>query len=317
MLGMNEQAHFIPKDIALPEMRMRSKSHLLIQASREFGSQFDQKELDSFVNERVIGIKTKKGVDILLIDFDHNEDSIHPITQAYLASPKTQIIAPEYFGPDLQRHKVYTSKRITSYIKHLPLPAKTKAGHTNRLSYAQQIAEYCRQIDKPIAVADIANQPLYMEYRFGQRVGTAVLSWMAYGISMDSIFLAPFIANLTWGQSITKQFDKEIGIFNKDKVSNVERLITDMEQARRLYLAKGLEQIAEEYGRGEQIVALYPKAHGIRVADILTNPKPGADKVRRILYKTIAPGLDYSVRNWDYDKQQEKWGLTSEKKIPA
>ncbi len=87
----------------------------------------------------------------------------------------------------------------------------------------------------------------------------------------------------------------------------------DFEQARRLYAARGIEQLTQEYpplarpGKHEpQIVVIYPKAHGIRITDNIVNPNRGLDKAKDIVYKLFGPGLDFSVRQWAWKDSSQK-----------
>lgn len=276
---------------------------------------FQRKKIYDFVENNVLGIKSN-GVDVLSINFRHGNPNLDPLTKAYLSSPRTQLVIAEYFKPDLDRSGIYSGK-LARTVHYSP-----------RLKATAQLDKTFQDTGKPIAVVDIANKPSYEIAYLLNRLAPSVETFAALPfIDQRTLLALPLAALIAYSTCIDLQELFQRGVFNRKKVTKYERLVIDLEQARRLFVAKGIHQITrdmpEEAKADSQIVALYPKAHGIRVADILTRPKPFADTARSALYKTIAPFLDYSVRTYEHKSGEEKgleegqWQLISNKKIPV
>ena len=124
------------------------------------------------------------------------------------------------------------------------------------------------------------------------------------------------------------------GIYNKDKISKLQSLYISMEDARRIYAAKGLKTLAQDYnreypssnrGNRNQIAVVYPKAHASRIVDYMTSKNAfvkGMETAKKFLYSL--PNLDYSYRIYNWKDTLAKvsnkpelaaWQLTTEKKF--
>lgn len=263
-------------------------------------------DIETFIDQKITGIRLN-GVDVLSIDIDH-KGLLDPITVAYLNASRTKVIMPEYFHPELvENGGIFSSMRESSTDP--------------RLSFAQNISTILQQSGKDIAVADIANRPSYEITHLLSRylpylgvLGSAALATRTgtagllgdIGLAVN----APAAALMT-GNS--HQEMSKTGIFNPDRIPRLDRFIPDWEQARRLILAKGVEQVTTEYRptgkQGEvtpQIILLYPQAHGIRMADILENPHPFMDKAQAAAYRLLGPTMDFSVRTYRWKNSLQK-----------
>lgn len=298
-----------------------STQEILNLATADFGKQMfsgalSKGQVEQFVNQRVIGAKLN-GFNILSIDFEHDEGSVNPVLQAYIKSPNTKMVVPEYFYPEM------TEWLDSDLIKFYRKTNDWQQGHQDRVDFAERLAETFKEANKLVAVTDIANKPLYPFIRGSFRAFPGFLS-IAAGINeslkggndgiLSSFLYYLFIAvpDIIYLKYLDDSFDEGKFIFDKEIISRVENLIPDFEQARRLYKAKGLRQLTEEYApvsnqeeEEPQLIVLDPRAHGIRVLGNLVNPSK-ADTARDRFYKFFGPGLDFSVRQWVYKDSLQK-----------
>jgi hypothetical protein len=281
------------------------QEELILNAKRDLADQIwrgiiSPNYIEAFIDNKVTGVNIN-GVDVISIDVDREPGNLEQIIRGYMNCARTKVIVPEYFYPELQ-----SNAGILSSLMEKTASRKVKGELSKRLYSAQIVTDACRDSGKPIAVAEIANRPSYLAadeafnwypgllgILFSKLTGQDPILFTGVGLDLAYIFNK---LRLDRGQK---------GIFNRDTVSELDKYIPDMEQARRLFLAKGVEQLTQEYSTAgrpgdetPQIVVLYPKAHGIRMADMLVNPHPHLDKAKSIAYKILGPTLDFSVRTY-------------------
>lgn len=305
---MKENYRQIGAEAINSHARMLTTQEIVAKASPDMSANTSE-SLYTFVEKNVTGFQSN-GMDVLSIDIDHKPGELNPWMKAYINSTRTKLLLPEYFGPDIARHA--------------PKLYKNKLYGSSKLQFAEQLAEELQ--NKPVAVSDIANRPRYEAIYAIHTFSAVPLALSSFFVDRPWLLLGVAAADFVHTQTVNFQEMTGTGVFNKDKVTAYERLVTDMEQARRLYIAKGVDHLTKKYAGNEedkgQVVMLYPKAHGIRVADIVTKPHPRADKARGLLYKTIAPTLDYGVREFSYqtdekNSEQKQWKLTKYEKLAA
>ena len=278
------------------------QDELITRAQKDFSSAiqeglFSPDDVQKFVSEKVLGVRVN-GIDVISIDFEHSDEAINPIFEAYIRSPKTRVLVAEYFYPELKSNMERTG--LLTYIKRLG------RDFANRIEYAEKISNLCSKTSKPVAVADISNKAKYMFFREFLRhlPNMSTIIWASVGADPEVIRVLE-MANVTWLIGLLYQMALNKGIYDTEKVSKLDKFILDFEQARRLYAARGIEQLTEEYSPSSQserdesqIVVMYPKAHGVRIADYLINPNRNLDKIKGLFYKLLGQGLDFSVRQW-------------------
>ncbi len=290
-----------------------STQKILDMAYADFGEQMfsgalSKPQVEQFVNQRVIGAKLN-GLNILSIDFEHNEGPIDPVLRAYITSPKTKIVVPEYFYPEMMRWLDAKTIRLFKKINFW------EQFHQDRVDFARRFAEVCREADKRVAVTDLANKPNYLLNRVLLRTMPFFMSYsnalkevllgQYKDISPYAIFFIIAWSNVYYYELLASSFYNGYFFFSKEKIGRLEKWIPDFEQARRLFAAKGIRQLTEENGNGSnrdsesQIVLVYPRAHGIRILDNLIHPSRG-ETIKDRFYKLLGPGLDFSVRQWEY-----------------
>lgn len=292
---------------------MLSSFELFESAKRDFHNElqkgrFTETDVNSFINERVLGARVN-GVDIITLDFAHKEKNIHPVMEAYIRSPRTRVVVSEYFYPELKINAEKAGLSILLNSKFLKLIYR----HHDRLNRSRKLAGICQEAGKPVAVTDIANRPLYFLEREAFRWSPYCIAFLGEKIIKKyAIFPAIKYANIAWIINYWHSMIKGKGIFNREHIPSLDKFVLDFEQARRLYLAKGVEHLTAVISpssmprkKDSQIVALYPRAHGMRMVDILVNSHPKLDKVKNAIYKTFAPYLDYSVRIWKWQDSEQ------------
>lgn len=317
------ETHFLTQERARTRFQstdVESKSkflsldELISSAESDFSNQINSgllsiDDIQEFIRKKVIGVKIN-GVNVISIDFEHSDEEINPVAQAYLKSPSTRVIVVEYFYPEI--------KKNAERIGLLSLMNNIGGYYSDRIVYSKKISDICREANKPVAVTDIANKASYISFRefFRNSPQYFKLMWEMSGVYpelINSLYTPITLTNIAWILGIVLAYKTGKGIFNKEKISGFEKFFLDFEQARRLYAAKGIEQLTKEYpplsqpGKNDpQIIAFYPQAHGIRISDYLINPSRGLDKAKDIVYKLFGPGLDFSVRQWMWKDSIQK-----------
>lgn len=295
MVDVQEQSIILPES-SQNQTTLLSQQEVLDITSKDINNRHYSKwEVEDFVENRVTAAKVN-GDNIISIDFDHEETSVHPITSDIIRSPNTRVVVAEYFYPEVAKYENLIRNEVTG-----------GGTHKDRLAYSRMIADVCRDAGKPVAVADIANKPSYMAIREIFRMLPTIGAVGASMINKNPYLAVPGLLGLSWQSSVIFQRFAEKGIFDKNQINALDKFFLDFEQARRMFLAKGVEQLTHEYPplnvegkQNPQIVVSYPKAHGIRFIDSLVNPQPNLDKAKSMIYKLFGPGLDYSVRTWNW-----------------
>lgn len=253
---------------------------------------FTEQQVEGTVVERVLGINLNK-TDVIFIDIDHRPTDLDPVVIGYLQSPRTRIIVPEYFYPELYENAKAFGLR-TRMEKQMQDPNGTIGV---RLSFAKSLADTCAQIDKPVATMDIADKPDYLVSSTLFNYFPAFLPVIAALITRNFEFLSlEFLAQLpTLIESYLRAKGRSVA--STESLSKFDRLIPDFVQARRLFFSKGIRTLTEltsqtQSEEDQQIVVLCPKAHNIRMIDLLTNPHPKEDRLRENIFKPFGPTLD-------------------------
>jgi hypothetical protein len=259
-----------------------------------------KKELSSeemlFVDENIeiVTIGKKK---IMFISQEHSQfkkdEGLHPIQQDITCNPQTKLVVLEYFPEELTR----VSKEVPFIGDFLQKSFIKNWSKIPEMQFADALSLLCQNNSKTIVSADIAYTPGY------------ALAWV-------------------YGQALTMGFAEiqdslGFGMFGRD-VSTIEWIMLHFEDARRLFVAKGLEALAkmpENANDEELIVVNYPKAHASRIVNYLTerNPiKTQIIKAKERMYRTIGPGVSYFMRIWKsstYNQPQDtesQWVKTAE-----
>ncbi len=299
-----------PRYLTHDEILASAVKDLSIDQHSGYQGSIERASLDQFIKESVTGVRMN-GVDVLSVDFEHSDNSPDPYIGKFIGSDRTKLVVAEYFYPELERN--LKKSPLRKHAEHLMF-----VDNKDRMMFAKNLADFVQRQNKPVAVADIANKPSYMAVRDIFRSSLVAAGFLGGGIGMNqNMNLAPYLlaleAGIIWDGSIFAQRKLGRGIFNKDQISKFEKLVLDFEQARRMYLARGVEQLTQEYSPkdGEerpQIVVIYPKAHGIRMADALVNPEGSLDAAKNIVYKTFGAPLNFSVRTYAWRDSLQRLG---------
>ncbi|MBI4973631.1 hypothetical protein HZC27_03415 [Candidatus Roizmanbacteria bacterium] len=287
----------------------------------------DTKKLESFVKEHVRVVRVAD-TDVTIIDQEHDEykGEINPILQAYLESKRTKTAVVEYFLPELSRNAPHLPKVVKKIMGD---PIEELPTKDTRANLFMDIAEVMKKCGKTVTCVDIANKLSYELYHLlmkGQSL-TMILSLIPqipFSIA-DRLFLSTIapLASLG-GDEILEKSDK--GIYDKQKISWDENLYISMEDGRRIYAAKALKKLGEDYTKEypmkdessrPQIIIVYPRAHALRIADYMTSKSlftQAAQSAKQFLY--YLPNLDHAYRTYTWkESHPPSWDLTTSKKV--
>ena len=189
------------------------------------------------------------------------------------------IVFVEYFPPELEK--------IMPYLNELGEFSR------NIVEVYGAIAALAHEKGKPIAVADLANRPLFEAYHFGlyPLIGAAAVASIQQGGTLGKI---GFIAGEAYVASVAYQSSQKKGTYGV-KPGTLERLTPGANDARRVLTARGIEQTAQTLPSNASLLCIAAPAHVNRVKAMLTEPKTIPDSAKAVVYKGLA-GLDRSTR---------------------
>lgn len=264
------------------------------------------------------------GVRIISMPIRHEMRNIPPLILDAVGSPHTTVVATEYFYPEMIS---WLRSPVFPYIKE---EVKWPKEYEQKVQFARRLAMLLGSEHKTVAVADIANKPLYNAERDILRAFPfAVLGlWSTSLLPHDTFVerLVSLVSTFSTGVLSTtvpkiidnKFFEKKRGIYNPTSGHPLERIIPHFEVGRRLVVAKGLRQLAKEYPstneKDSQILMVYPKAHAWRILDVLLHPAPVIDAGMEALFRVFGMGLNFSVRQWEKkDSMTAKTSVSTQK----
>ncbi|MCR4329438.1 MAG: hypothetical protein NUV65_02740 [Candidatus Roizmanbacteria bacterium] len=252
-----------------------------------------------FIYDKCIGIRIGP-TDVLIVD----EDRIHPQwfypeLSDLAGASGTKAIMVEYFKPEL----LANTRRIPIIGEQLEEMATRNKIVRDKVSVSNILARIAQHNDKPVAVADIANKPAYMvNYSFLPSALLVASSVFHPLIPLAAASQASLIFNRL--QEFTDR-----GHFDKKTIHAYEKILPDLEDARRVIVALGIQELASEYQQKStdpsdpcRILVSYPKAHGMRIANYLTNQDAffkATRNAKELMYRTF-PFLDVSLRQYRF-----------------
>lgn len=276
-------------------------------------------QLESFVREHVRVVRIGD-VDITIIDQEHNDykGELDPTLEAFIKSKRTKTVVVEYFLPELRQN---AASMGDTGIKRI----EQSAASSGRGKMFMHIASEAKDVGKTVSTVDIANKASYEAYWGAIRMG--VLPIIVSGflpMNVQDHAITAFVSSLmSFSIDISMEGERK-GIYNKQQISELENLYISMEDARRVFAAKALNQMGIDYnneypesnddGRS-QIVVVYPRAHALRIANNMTNQSlftKYMNAAKSLFYRV--PGLDYSYRTYSWS-ELASWQLTTSKKV--
>lgn len=293
-MQMKELSHQIKRS---PEIKPIEPQMLLASMGDVLQSgKVSERELEHYLKTscRTLKIGT---TDVIIANEEHRENArLHPALEAIAGAKGTKAILVEYFSPELQRN----AANFPIFGKILEKRSKKLKNMQFKTGVSNQLAEIAKENDKPIAVADIANGPQYY-YGYSLVPLTVFEASMSYYPLLATVTI-PYIINRVQEYSSAGHFDPK-------KIHGYEKILLDTEDARRIFTAEGIEQLASEYP-GSRILSAYPKGHAMRISNYLTNTEPttrATKAVKKQLYRFI-PGVDKSVRTYRWKDQLSRLG---------
>jgi|GEM_PF-886765 len=208
------------------------------------------------------------------------------------AVERAGIVFVEYFLPELEEN-ISRFHELGKYSSDIAAVYGT-------------IADIAHSQNTPIAVADIANKPLYELYQMGlcPAVGAVAVASARYGGAFGK---AGFVACQTFLCSIAYQSARQKGKHGIQP-GLLERFTPDATDARRALTARGIEQTAQTLPSNASLLYIAAPAHVSRVKAMLTKDKTIPDSAKAVAYKGLV-GLDRSTRI--YSPTENGWELSA------
>jgi len=227
-----------------------------------------------------------------------NEAITPPNWQEHIteAIQHADMVFVEYFPPELEK--------IMPYLNELGEFSR------NIVDVYSTIAAIAHEIGRPVAVADIANRPLYEAYHFGLYpvIGAAAVASARLGTSLGK---AGFIAGEAFITSVAYQSSQRKGTYSVVP-NSLEHFTPSANDARRALTARGIAQTSQTLPPDTSLAYIAAPAHVNRVKAMLTEPKTVADSAKAVAYKRLV-GLDRSTRI--YQPTETGWELVSKTPI--
>lgn len=253
--------------------------------------------LERFLEEKCEGVRIGN-TDVVFVSQDHVRNLVlDPALESLASAPGTKAILVEYFDPELKAN----AKNFPILGEFLEQVFQASGGGRVKTSLSNKIAEIARKTGKPIAVADIANKP---EYYYGYSLAPGGL--IAASNMFPTLLPVAITYSAMYGVNRIHEFITKRGHFDPNKIHKYEKMLLDTEDARRVFVAMGVRQLASEYQPRDvepsRILACYPKAHAMRIADYLTNQdtfSKMSKTAKQLLYR-LYPALDISVRQYQH-----------------
>ncbi|MDN5274512.1 MAG: hypothetical protein JWP06_413 [Candidatus Saccharibacteria bacterium] len=212
--------------------------------------------------------------------------------QVSQAMESADLVFVEYFVPELEENMPYFHK-MGSFSRNIA-------------DVFGRVADMAHKQGKNVAVADIANKPLYEAWHLGvfPAVGATAL---AGARSQTPLGIAAFAAGEAYVASLTYQAARKKGTYSVEP-GRMERYTPNANDARRALTARGISQTAKEYPPDSSFLYISAPAHIARVKSMLEQPLTIADSAKVTLYKKFA-GLDRTTRI--YSPRENGWELQS------
>ncbi len=248
-----------------------------------------------FLSKKCEGFRIRE-TDVILVAQEHTSDFNLDLSLKSLAGASgTKVILVEYFSPELEAN-VRNFPFIGQLLK---IVYETKSAKGVKTSLSNKLAQIARETGKPIAVADIANRAEYTLNYALVPGGLLEVSSVFHALIPVAIIYASM-----YGINRLQEFITHGGHFNQEKIHQYEKILLDIEDARRVFVSMGIRQLVREYqpigSEPCRILACYPKAHVMRIANYLYNQElffRFMKTAKQLLYR-LYPALDISVRQY-------------------
>lgn len=246
---------------------------------------------------------------IQLIAQEHTEFSgdLDPTIRSLIQSEETGIVVAEYFYDE-----------VAQRLRNVPLAGafleRRLENHVDgsRFSFSDALILEAFTAGKTVAVVDCANSAEYeLHWALGPipyMLTAAILQQERVPAALRAVSAALGTTSaLQWSWNRVRELIHRKGMFDRRGVSVEERFLLDAEDARRIYIAEGLQKLAELQNGfpnlPKQIIVPYPRAHQQRIAHYLS--ATGADlairKAKKQVYDLLLPGIDRFPRLYQPD----------------
>ncbi len=254
------------------------------------------------LKERV-RVTEENGCLVVFVDEDHHEVNNESLAVWELLLERKQVegLFIEYFSPELK----YNSRKSPIFIKPILSAFFKMKRYKLRLFSANQVVKIARENQVQISTCDIANSWRYqLGYFLAYILSTLNLSLFLAQTFQEHQWISPTVS---LAFSIYIAFKETLNLTaenteNSAFLKKIEHWIVTFEDARRHFVAKGIEtktkqtqQKRTEHGSPRpEFIVRYPKAHNNRIIQDLLYPIP----IKKLAYRIIAPYLDFSIRTF-------------------
>ena len=253
------------------------------------------------VHPRELSVDTVSvaGNPVRLLSCEHNPKKMRPKDpwpEIASAIGGSNLVVVEYFQPELEQTAFKTP--VLGPIERLDAERDGINGFFNK------VGELSIANGSDIAVADIANRPLYSAYYAAERLAlpAALAGMIQVGAPRPlDVALLGFIAYM--GILVVAEAGGRF-IFHP-RPQKMDGIFFDPADARRVYTAKALLQTAETHP-DKNILYIAPAAHTKRVKRYMENPNSRSFRFRDRLYRSMV-GLNRSIRYFRFDQDQSTW----------
>ena len=253
-------------------------------------------EIEARAFKREWLVRGDQTIEIISLEANYiNNEHITPpdwqdqITEAV---ERADVVFVEYFPPEIEENIPYVNE-LGEFSRNI-------------VEVYGVIATIAHEKGKVIAVADIANRPLYEAYHFGlyPLLGAAAVASAQQG---GAIGRAGFIAGEAYVASVAYQASRKKGTYGVQP-GVLEQLTPGANDARRVLTARGITQTAQTLPSDASLLYIAAPAHVNRVKAALTEPTTIPESAKALVYKNLV-GLNRSTRI--YEPTENGWGLAA------
>ncbi len=253
--------------------------------------------------ESDISIVDVGNVHVILISDDHDDtaENLNPFIAALATSPQTSSVVVEYLYDEVKDRVEKTPFLSGYFMKELEA-----FKNASRFRHNRQLADLARQHGKQVVVADPANSPLYESYKLAMPIGFLMAANIIHALPVPEKgkkFANAVTTGVTAAHLLHRyQRIHRKGIFDENKIHELEDMDVDIEDARRLFIAENLLALAQAIqvapSLGNQIVVRYPQAHTLRIIKnmLATGHSRDLHEAKKLFYKCMYPGIETPLR---------------------
>ncbi len=286
--------------------------------------------VEAFIEHRVT-VKVINGVNVLLVTDDHSNyettqrnESASQAVEIILGSQNTSGVLVEYFPQELKENasKNVLVRNALKGMRSGTFGAFLKKYHDSRFESAVPYLDHANAVGKPVWVADTANKithelaevPLLYSWWVSVAV-VALAGCLSLAPSSQEMLevekLLELLSVASSAAGYLELFFKPLFFKLDDMMPWFEAVFLQADDARRIRVARAIGVLTADQQVGSTLLVVYPDAHLRRIRHYLEHPEFAAWKDK--IYKTVLFWLDYELRTYRFDAQQNLWNKNTQK----